>query len=64
MTQAQEVLKSFEDATGTVSLKTLALKAGAVQEDMNDPAVEYCYHFEDGSSIKTHGRGCNYQAWA
>lgn len=61
MSQAKETVAAYHGQPG--GFKTLALKAGAFQEISSDPAYEFAYHFPDGSTALTKGRGVNYQLW-
>jgi hypothetical protein len=64
MTQAQQVLADFRNATKTVSIVTLARRAGAVvDKQVEFEGTTIFYHFADKSWLATKGAGRNHQAW-
>lgn len=58
MTQAEQCRFAFEQQTHTISVTTLARRAGAQHfKEWKGEGTEHEYIFPDGSVLKTRGRG-------
>jgi hypothetical protein len=61
MSKADIVVEQFLNQTKTTSINTLAKAQGGVQSHERNEIV---WDFDDGSQVRTTGRGKSHQFWA